>query len=70
MVCSSIQAPMALGWIRSQRSCQGSTGTAARIKTAVSHRALEYAKEGRDIDVEDAVAAETAGRAPPSTEMR
>lgn len=32
-----------------------------RIKTGVSHRALEYAKEGRDIDVEDAVAAETAG---------
>ena len=32
-----------------------------RIKTGVSHRALEYAKEGRDIDVEDSVAAETAG---------
>lgn len=32
-----------------------------RIKTGVSHRALEYAKEGRDIDIEDAVAAESAG---------
>ena len=32
-----------------------------RIKTGVSHRALEYAKEGRDIDVEDKIAAEKSG---------
>lgn len=32
-----------------------------RIKTGVSHRALEYAKEGRDIDTEDRIAAEKAG---------
>lgn len=32
-----------------------------RIKTGTTHRALEYAKEGRDIDVEDRMAAEKAG---------
>lgn len=32
-----------------------------RIKTGTTHRALEYAREGRDIDVEDRLAAEKAG---------
>lgn len=34
---------------------------AIRLKSGTTHRALEYAKEGRDIDYEDKIAAEKSG---------